>query len=50
MGIVDERLRSRCVGLGERLGLYQDYPVSNGCTSPFLPIWIGSVVGKQETA
>lgn len=50
IGIADERLRARCVALGERLGLYRDYPVSKGCTSPFLPIWIGSVVGKQVSA
>ncbi len=50
IGIADERLRGRCVALGERLGLYRDYPVSRGCTSPYLPIWIGSVVGKQATA
>lgn len=47
IGIADERLRGRCIALGERLGLYRDYPVSKGCTSPFLPLWIGSVVGKQ---
>lgn len=50
IGIADERLRDRCVALGERLGLYRDYKVSKGCTSPFLPIWIGSVVGKQVPA
>jgi 3-methyladenine DNA glycosylase AlkD len=50
IGIADERLRGRCIALGERLGLYRDYPVSKGCTSPFLPIWIGSVVGKQTAA
>lgn len=50
IGIADERLRGRCIALGERLGLYRDYPVSKGCTSPFLPIWIGSVVGKQAPA
>jgi 3-methyladenine DNA glycosylase AlkD len=47
IGIADERLRGRCIALGERLGLYRDYHVSKGCTSPFLPIWIGSVVGKK---
>ena len=47
IGIADERLRGRCIALGERLGLYRDYKVSKGCTSPYLPIWIGSVVGKQ---
>jgi 3-methyladenine DNA glycosylase AlkD len=49
IGIADERLRSRCIALGERLGLYRDYKVSKGCTSPFLPIWIGSVVGKKAS-
>lgn len=50
IGIADERLRGRCIALGERLGLYRDYPVSKGCTSPYLPIWIGAVVGKQVPA
>lgn len=50
IGIADQRLRGRCIALGERLGLYRDYPVSKGCTSPYLPIWIGSVVGKQAPA
>ncbi len=50
IGIADERLRGRCIALGERLGLYRDYKVSKGCTSPFLPIWIGSVVGKKASA
>jgi 3-methyladenine DNA glycosylase AlkD len=50
IGIADERLRSRCVALGERLGLYRDYPVSRGCTSPYLPLWIGSVVEKKAPA
>jgi 3-methyladenine DNA glycosylase AlkD len=50
IGIADERLRARCIALGERLGLYRDYPVSKGCTSPFLPIWIGAVVGRQARA
>jgi 3-methyladenine DNA glycosylase AlkD len=47
IGIADDSLRGRCLALGEKLGLYKDYPVSKGCTSPYLPIWIGSVVGKK---
>jgi hypothetical protein len=27
--------------------LYEDYPVPKGCTSPYLPIWIGYVFGKN---
>ncbi|HYR07018.1 MAG TPA: DNA alkylation repair protein [Longimicrobium sp.] len=50
IGIADERLRGRCIALGERTGLYRDYKVSKGCTSPYLPSWIGAVVGKQVPA
>lgn len=49
IGIADERLRDRCLALGE-LGLYRDYPISRGCTSPFIPIWIGTMVGRKATA
>jgi 3-methyladenine DNA glycosylase AlkD len=48
IGIADDKLRSRCVRLGETLGLYKDYPASKGCTSLYLPIWIESVVGKKR--
>ena len=47
IGIEDAGLRGRCIELGERLALYKDYPVSKGCISPYLPIWIESVVGKK---
>lgn len=49
IGIADERLRDRCLALG-KLGLYRDYPVSKGCTSPYLPEWINSQVGKKAPA
>jgi len=32
---------------GESLGIYRDYPVSKGCTSPFAPIWINEMVSRQ---
>lgn len=48
IGIADGTLRQHRIQLGERLGLYKDYPVSKGCTSPYLPIWIESVVGKRN--
>jgi hypothetical protein len=41
-------IRQRCIALGEKTGLYIDFPVSKGCTSPYLPIWINSVVGKRK--
>ena len=39
--------RSRAIAIGERLGIYRDYPVSKGCTSPFAPIWINEMVSRQ---
>ena len=48
IGILDEALRDRWIRLGERLGLYKDYPVSRGCISPYLPEWIGAMAGSSN--
>ncbi|MHC4839472.1 MAG: DNA alkylation repair protein [Planctomycetota bacterium] len=40
IGIYHPKLRKKAVAVGEKLGLYRDFPVSKGCTSPFAPIWI----------
>jgi 3-methyladenine DNA glycosylase AlkD len=40
IGIHFPKLRNRAIAIGEKLGIYRDYPVSKGCTSPFAPIWI----------
>ncbi|MEZ6194552.1 MAG: DNA alkylation repair protein [Planctomycetota bacterium] len=47
IGIHVPKLRKRAVAIGEKLGLYRDYPVSKGCTSPFAPIWIAEMVKRQ---
>ncbi len=39
--------RERALAIGESLGIYRDYPVSKGCTSPFAPIWINAMVSRQ---
>jgi 3-methyladenine DNA glycosylase AlkD len=39
--------KKRAIAIGEKLGVYRDYPVSKGCTSPFAPIWIDYLV-KQK--
>jgi 3-methyladenine DNA glycosylase AlkD len=39
--------RERAVAIGEALGVYRDYPVSKGCTSPFAPIWIDAMVSRK---
>jgi 3-methyladenine DNA glycosylase AlkD len=47
IGIEFPKLRKRAIAIGEKLGIYRDYPVSKGCTSPFAPIWIEFMVSRQ---
>ena len=50
IGIHFPRHRTRAIAIGEKLGVYRDYPVSKGCTSPFAPIWIDFMVNRQSGA
>lgn len=47
IGIHHPEWRERAIEIGEKLGVYRDYPVSKGCTSPFAPIWIAEMVKRQ---
>lgn len=47
IGINSPIHRERAIAIGEKLGVYRDYPVSKGCTSPFAPIWINEMVSRQ---
>jgi 3-methyladenine DNA glycosylase AlkD len=47
IGIHFPKHRKRAIAIGEKLGIYRDYPVSKGCTSPFAPIWINAMVKRQ---
>ena len=49
IGIHHPKLRRRAMELGESMGVYRDYPVSKGCTSPFAPIWIAEIVRRQKS-
>ncbi len=48
IGIHFPEHRERALDIGEKLGIYRDYPVSKGCTSPFAPIWIEEMVKRQS--
>jgi 3-methyladenine DNA glycosylase AlkD len=48
IGIHFAEHRERAIAIGEKLGLYRDYPVSKGCTSPYAPIWIETMVARQS--
>jgi 3-methyladenine DNA glycosylase AlkD len=47
IGIHSPEYRKRAIAIGETLGLYRDYPVSKGCTSPFAPIAINELVRRK---
>ena len=48
MGVYEPKFRSRCVKLGEKLGLYKDEPCPKNCTPMYLPEFIRIEVGKRE--
>ncbi len=48
IGIHFPKHRKRALAIGEKLGIYRDYPCSKGCTSPFAPIWITEMVKRQS--
>jgi 3-methyladenine DNA glycosylase AlkD len=46
IGIHFPKHRKRAIAIGEKIGLYNDWPVSKGCTPPFAPIWINFMVKR----
>lgn len=50
IGIASPLHRSRALEIGERLGVYRDYPTPPGCTSPFAPAWITEIVRRNEAS
>lgn len=47
IGIHFPEHRERAIAIGARLGVFRDFPVSKGCTSPFAPIWIAEMVRRK---
>ena len=44
IGVQHAEHRKRAIAIGEKIGLYEDWPVSKGCTIPYVPVWIDAVV------
>jgi 3-methyladenine DNA glycosylase AlkD len=48
IGVKHAKHRKRAIAIGEKIGLYEDWPVSKGCTIPYVPVWIDAMVkGKS---
>ncbi len=48
IGIKHAALRQRAVAIGEKIGLYKDWPVSKGCTPPYVPVWVEAMVKREK--
>ena len=47
IGIKHAAHRKRAIAIGEKIGLYRDWPVSKGCTPPYVPMWVEFMVKQQ---
>lgn len=43
-----QRIPGAAIAISERTGLYRDYPVSKGCTTPFAAVCIPEMVSKGQ--
>ncbi len=48
IGIHYLKHRKRAIAIGEKIGLYRDWPVSKGCTPPYVPVWVEFMVKRQK--
>jgi 3-methyladenine DNA glycosylase AlkD len=47
IGIKHPELRKRVIAIGERIGLYKDWPVSKGCIPPYVPVWVEAMAKRE---
>ena len=48
IGIKDAKLRKRAVAIGEKIGLYKDWPMSKGCIPPYVPVAVEAMVKRKH--
>lgn len=47
IGVNHAAHRRRAVAIGEKIGLYRDWPVSKGCTPPYVPVWVKAMAKRK---
>jgi 3-methyladenine DNA glycosylase AlkD len=47
LGINCAAHRQRALAIGEKIGLYRDWPMSKGCTIPYVPVWVEEMVKRK---
>lgn len=45
-GTPTSKHHKRALAIGEKIGLYKDWPVSKGCTPPYVPVWVEAMVNR----
>lgn len=50
IGIKHEKHRKRVIAIGEKIGLYKDWPMSKGCIIPYVPVCVPEMVNRQGEA
>jgi 3-methyladenine DNA glycosylase AlkD len=48
IGIHHPSLRKRVIAIGEKIGLYKDWPMSKGCIIPYVPVCVPEMVKRQR--
>lgn len=48
IGIDHAEHRKRALAIGEKIGLYRDWPVSKGCTPPYVPVWVEAMLKRKK--
>ena len=48
IGIKHEKHRKRAIAIGEKIGLYKDWPMSKGCIIPYVPTAVPAMVKQQK--
>lgn len=47
IGVKHAKHRKRAIAIGEKIGLYKDWPVSKGCIPPYVPIAVDAMVKRK---
>jgi len=47
IGVEHAAHRKRAIAIGEKIGLYKDWPMSKGCIIPFVPVCVEALVKRK---
>ena len=47
IGVKHANHRKRAIAIGEKIGLYKDWPMSKGCTIPYVPVCVDAIVNGK---